>query len=159
MAITLLQLRVFYAMRDARTPTLIQVAMVAVRLPLLVAVPHVVGWDHAVAGVMVATSVTYLVGWAVGDVLLRRRLGASTRGNGVLLNVLRMALVSAVAAVVGGLVTTITDTAFGRSVSGSLVTLLVGTVVIGAAVVAGAVVARVPEFGAPVTAVRARLGR
>ena len=35
MAVTLLQLRVFYAMKDARTPTLIQVGMVAVRVPLL----------------------------------------------------------------------------------------------------------------------------
>ena len=37
MAVTLLQLRVFYAMKDARTPTLIQVGMVAVRVPLLLA--------------------------------------------------------------------------------------------------------------------------
>jgi len=158
MAVTLLQLRVFYAMRDARTPTLIQVAMVLVRVPLLLLVPHVVGWQHAVAGVMVATSLTYLVGWVVGDVALRRRLGAQ-RTPGVLSGVLRMAVVSAAAAVVGGLVTTITQSAFGRGVPGSLVTLVVGTVVIGAAVVAGAVVARVPEVGAPLSAVRARLGR
>ena len=39
MAVTLLQLRVFYAMKDARTPTLIQVGMVAVRVPLLLARP------------------------------------------------------------------------------------------------------------------------
>ena len=39
MAVTLLQLRVFYAMKDARTPTLIQLGMVAVRVPLLLLVP------------------------------------------------------------------------------------------------------------------------
>ena len=39
MAVTLLQLRVFYAMKDARTPTLIQIGMVAVRVPLLLLVP------------------------------------------------------------------------------------------------------------------------
>ena len=43
MAVTLLQLRVFYAMKDARTPTLIQLGMVAVRVPLLLLVPVVVG--------------------------------------------------------------------------------------------------------------------
>jgi putative peptidoglycan lipid II flippase len=91
-------------------------------------------------------------------VALRRKIGP-TRGNGVFSSVVRMAAVSVVAAVVGALVTTITDSAFGRSVPGSLVTLVVGTVVIGVAVVAGAVVARVPEIGAPLSAVRARLGR
>jgi putative peptidoglycan lipid II flippase len=157
MAVTLLQLRVFYAMRDARTPTLIQVAMVLVRVPLLLLVPHVVGWQHAVAGVMVVTSATYLVGWVVGDVALGRRLGAA-RSPGVLSGVGRMAFVSAVAAVLAGLVVTITRGAFGTGVVGSLVTLVVGTVVIGIAVVAGAVVARVPEFSGLLAGVRARLG-
>ncbi|MEU2347668.1 murein biosynthesis integral membrane protein MurJ [Modestobacter sp. NPDC049651] len=158
MAVTLLQLRVFYAMKDAKTPTLIQLFMVAVRVPLVLLVPVVTDPRHVVAGLMLVTSITFVVGWVVGDVALRRRLG-STRGHGVLSNVLRMAVVSAVAAVAGGLVSTITDSAFGRSVPGSLVTLVVGTVVIGVAVVAGAVVARVPEIGAPLSAVRARLGR
>ena len=67
MAVTLLQLRVFYAMKDARTPTLLQIGMVAVRVPLLLLVPHVVGAEHVVAGVMVATSATYLAGWVAGD--------------------------------------------------------------------------------------------
>ena len=37
-AVTLVQMRVFYAMKDARTPTLINAIMVAVRVPLLIAV-------------------------------------------------------------------------------------------------------------------------
>ena len=53
MAITLLQLRVFYAMKDARTPTFIQLAMVAVRVPLLLLVPVLVGPEHVVAGLMI----------------------------------------------------------------------------------------------------------
>ena len=36
-AVTLVQMRVFYAMKDARTPTLINAIMVAVRVPLLIA--------------------------------------------------------------------------------------------------------------------------
>ena len=75
MAVTLLQLRVFYAMKDARTPTLIQLGMVAVRVPLLLAVPAVVEPRHVVAGLMLVTSVTYLAGWAIGDLALRKRLG------------------------------------------------------------------------------------
>ena len=33
---TLVQMRVFYAMKDARTPTLINAIMVGVRIPLLI---------------------------------------------------------------------------------------------------------------------------
>ena len=38
-AITMLQLRVFYAMTDSRTPTLIQLVTVAVKIPLLLVCP------------------------------------------------------------------------------------------------------------------------
>src|SRR3712207_584386 len=75
MAVTLLQLRVFYAMKDARTPTLIQVGMVAVRVPLLLLVPVVVGPENVVAGLMLVTGVTYVAGWVFGHVALHRTLG------------------------------------------------------------------------------------
>jgi putative peptidoglycan lipid II flippase len=158
MAVTLLQLRVFYAMKDARTPTLIQVAMVAVRVPLLLLVPVVVGPDHVVAGLMVATSATYVAGWVVGNVALRRALGTGVSA-GAQGTVLRMAAVAAVAALLGWLVVQLTDGVLGHSVPGSLATVVLGTVVIGIAVVAGAVVAKVPEVSGLVAGVRARLGR
>ncbi|MGY1823633.1 murein biosynthesis integral membrane protein MurJ [Geodermatophilus sp. SYSU D00079] len=158
MAVTLLQLRVFYAMKDARTPTLIQLGMVAVRVPLLLLVPVVVGPEHVVAGLMLVTSVTYVAGWVLGHVALRRRLGAlSTRTT--LGPVLRIAAASAVAGLLGWGAVLVTEDALGSSVAGSLGTLLVGTVVIGVVALAGLVLARVPEVREPLTAVRARLGR
>jgi putative peptidoglycan lipid II flippase len=162
MAVTLLQLRVFYAMKDARTPTLIQVGMVAVRLPLLLLVPAVVAPRHVVAGLMLVTSLTYVAGWVLGDIALRRRLGAlgTRRTFGSLL---RVAVVSAVAGVLGwlavGLAADLLGDAAASSVAGSLATVLVGTVVIGVAALGGLLVARVPELQEPLTAVRARLGR
>nr|WP_281371529.1 murein biosynthesis integral membrane protein MurJ [Petropleomorpha daqingensis] len=158
MAITLLQLRVFYAMKDARTPTLIQVGMVAVRVPLLLLVPVVVGPEHVVAGLMFVTSVTYVAGWVLGDVALRRVLGA-VRTRETLAPVLRIAGVSAAAGLLGWAVVALLGHVLGTSVAGSLGTLLVGTVVIGVAVAAGFVVARVPEVREPLEAVRARFGR
>ena len=152
---TLLQLRVFYAMKDARTPTLIQVGMVAVRVPLLLPFPR--SWRPAVvAGLMLATSVTYVAGWVIGDMLLRRRLGALRTGR-------RSAgaadgAVSAVAGVRAGWSSTC-GRCSARPSAGSLGTLLVGTVVIGAAALAGPLLARVPELREPLAAVRARLGR
>jgi putative peptidoglycan lipid II flippase len=158
MAVTLLQLRVFYAMKDARTPTLIQIGMVAVRVPLLLLVPAVVEPDSVVAGLMLVTSVTYVAGWVIGDVALRRRLGGlhtrETFGP-----VLRMAAAAAVAGGVGRLVRNVTDDLFGTSPTGSLVTLLVGTVVIGGVALAGLVIARVPEIREPLAALRGRRGR
>ncbi|WP_245159860.1 murein biosynthesis integral membrane protein MurJ [Blastococcus sp. CT_GayMR19] len=155
MAATLLQLRVFYAMKDARTPTLLQIAMIVVRVPLLLLVPAVVGPEHVVAGLMLVTSVTYLVGWVLGDLALRRRLG-SLRTRETFGPVARMAAVSAVAGGIGWLVLNVTDDLLGAGAAGSLARVLIGTVVIGGAALAGLVVARVPEIREPLAAIRAR---
>jgi putative peptidoglycan lipid II flippase len=158
MAVTLLQLRVFYAMKDARTPTLIQIGMVTVRVPLLLLVPVVVGPEHVVAGLMLVTSVTYLAGWVFGHVALQRTLGG-LRTRETLGPVLRMVLVAVLAGLVGQLVVGVTDDALGTSPGGSLGTVAIGTVVVGVTALAGFVLARVPELREPLAAVRARLGR
>jgi putative peptidoglycan lipid II flippase len=158
MAVTLLQLRVFYAMKDARTPTFIQLAMVAVRVPLLLLVPVLVGPEHVVAGLMIATSTTYLMGWLAGSFALQRKLGVRS-GPDAGRTVARMAVVSALAAVLGWVAVSLAGRSLGDSVPGSLATVVLGTVVIGSAVVAGAVVVGVPEVRAALTVVRARLGR
>jgi putative peptidoglycan lipid II flippase len=158
MAVTLLQLRVFYAMKDARTPTLIQLGMVAVRVPLLLAVPAVVGPERVVAGLMVATSVTYLAGWVLGDLALRRRMGR-LRSRETFSSLARVALASAVAGLLGWLVVGLLDDALGTSAAGSLATVVIGTVVIGGAALGGLVLTRVPEIREPLAAVRSRTRR
>jgi putative peptidoglycan lipid II flippase len=158
MAVTLLQLRVFYATKDARTPTLIQLGMIAVRVPLLLLVPVVAPPEGVVAGLMLVTSLTYLAGWVIGHVVLRRRLGA-LESRATLLSVLRTAAVAVVAGLLGWLAVSLADGALGTSVAGSLGILLLGTVVIGVATLGGLVLARVPEVQEPLASVRARLGR
>jgi putative peptidoglycan lipid II flippase len=158
MAVTLLQLRVFYAMKDARTPTLIQIGMVTVRVPLLLLVPAVLEPDHVVAGLMFVTSITYVAGWVIGDVALRRRLGG-LRTRETFGPVLRVAAAALVAGGVGWIVRNVTDDLVGTSPTGSLVTVLVGTVVIGGVALAGLVIARVPEIREPLAALRGRRGR
>jgi putative peptidoglycan lipid II flippase len=127
-------------------------------VPLLGLVPVVVGPDDVVAGLMLVTSLTYVAGWMLGDVALRRRLG-SLQSRRTFSPVLRVLGVSIVAGLLGHLVLIVTDDLFAASVAGSLATVLVGTVVIGVATLAGLVVARVPELREPLAAVRARLGR
>ncbi len=158
MAVTLLQLRVFYATKDARTPALIQLGMVGVRVPLLLLVPVLVPPERVVAGLMLATSLTYLAGWALGHVVLRRRLGA-LESRATLLPVLRIAAVALTSGLLGWLAVSLAGDALDRSVTGSLGTVLLGTVVIGVAALAGLAVARVPEVQEPLAALRARRGR
>lgn len=75
-AITMLQLRVFYAMTDSRTPALIQLVTVAVKIPLLLACPFLLPPRDVVLGLVAANSLSFVAGAACGQVLLRRRLGA-----------------------------------------------------------------------------------
>ena len=87
-AITMLQLRVFYAMTDSRTPAFIQLFTVAVKIPLLLVCPLVLPPREVVLGLAAANGLSFVAGAALGQVLLRRRLGriptadvASTTGR------------------------------------------------------------------------------
>ncbi len=99
-AVTMLQLRVFYAMTDSRTPTLIQLFTVAVKIPLLLVCPLLLAPREVVLGLAAANGLSFVAGAVLGQVLLRRRLGriptfavASTTGR-----TLVAALVGALAA-------------------------------------------------------------
>ncbi|MEV0676967.1 murein biosynthesis integral membrane protein MurJ [Actinosynnema sp. NPDC050436] len=79
-AITLLQLRVFYALKDARTPTLIQGIIVAVRVVLLYAFLEFAPNEKLAVGVSIAMSLSFVVGCLVGQLWLRIRLGRLRTG-------------------------------------------------------------------------------
>ncbi|MFD4641391.1 murein biosynthesis integral membrane protein MurJ [Lentzea sp. NPDC058436] len=79
-AITLLQIRVFYAMKDARTPTLIQALIVAVRIALLYFFLAVSEPEQLAVGVSLAMSLSFVFGAIVGQVWLRIRLGRLRTG-------------------------------------------------------------------------------
>ncbi|MFC7340277.1 murein biosynthesis integral membrane protein MurJ [Saccharopolyspora griseoalba] len=96
-AITMLQLRAFYAMHDARTPTWINVIMVAVRSALCYLVLATLDPRDLVLGVTAAMSASFVVGAVVGQIWLRVRLGP-LRTRETLAGVARAALASAIAA-------------------------------------------------------------
>ncbi|MFD3701737.1 murein biosynthesis integral membrane protein MurJ [Nocardia sp. NPDC058658] len=74
-ALVMLQMRVFYAYNDTRTPTVINVAMVLTKVTTLTIGATVLS-DHAVIVMLsVASSFAYIVGAVAGYVLLRRRYG------------------------------------------------------------------------------------
>ena len=74
LAMTLVQMRVFYAMKDGRTPTLINAVMVAVRLPLLLGSERLEP-EWVIPGLAAATAISYFVGAVVGELWLRARFG------------------------------------------------------------------------------------
>ncbi len=74
-ALVMLQQRVFYAMRDARTPTFINIAMVATKVVLVLAASQLLHGRWIIISLTVSTSLSYLIGCVVGHLLLRRRFG------------------------------------------------------------------------------------
>jgi putative peptidoglycan lipid II flippase len=74
-ALSMLQLRVFYAMKDARTPTLIQGIMVLAKIPMLLACPLLLPPGDVVLGLAASNSLSFVIGAVIGQVWLRHRLG------------------------------------------------------------------------------------
>lgn len=98
-AIVMLQLRVFYAMRDGRTPTLINIFMVATKVAIVLVCASLFDNPAKIAvALTTATSASYVVGALVGHVALTRRLG-DLRFTGVVATFARVAIAS----VLGGL--------------------------------------------------------
>jgi putative peptidoglycan lipid II flippase len=74
-SITLLQLRVFYAMNNAWIPTVINLIMVSVRIVLFDIAPHVFDARHVVYGLAFANGFSFLIGAIVGAIWLRASIG------------------------------------------------------------------------------------
>lgn len=79
-AITMMQLRVFYALKDARTPTLINAIMVAFRVAISLWFLSVADPDEMAVAASIAMSLSFVVGALVGQVWLRIRLGRLRTG-------------------------------------------------------------------------------
>ncbi|WP_407670664.1 murein biosynthesis integral membrane protein MurJ [Nocardia suismassiliense] len=74
-ALVMLQMRVFYAHNNTRTPTLINVAMVVTKVAVVACSVTVFSDGAVVVMLSVASSLSYVVGAIMGHVLLRRRYG------------------------------------------------------------------------------------
>jgi putative peptidoglycan lipid II flippase len=146
-AVVMLQLRVFYAMRDGRTPTLINVFMVATKVALVIITNEVFAAPHgadvnahpsarAVEWLNIATSLSYVVGALVGHLLLTRRLGR-LGFRAVLRTVLQVGVASVVGALAAWGVVQAVQHPLGAGRAGSGAGLVLGGLV-GLAVLVGA---------------------
>lgn len=74
-AITMMQMRVFYALKDARTPALIMVVMTVAKAVLSLLCGLFEDQDTVLYGLVFTNSLTFVIGWLVGEFWLRHRLG------------------------------------------------------------------------------------
>ncbi|GAB2480916.1 murein biosynthesis integral membrane protein MurJ [Jatrophihabitans fulvus] len=154
-ALVMLQLRVFYAMRDGKTPTIINVFMVAAKVVLVLVSSAAFDGDRAIEWLNISTSLSYVVGAIVGHIVLTRRLGRLG-----FTAVARTAVQIGIASVAGGLaaygVVRLAESALGEGRTGA-VTGLIGGSVVGLVVLA--VVAwrlRIPAVQQAIATVRGR---
>jgi putative peptidoglycan lipid II flippase len=74
-SLTLLQTRVFYAMKDARTPAVLQLINVITKIALSLLCVQLLDPDHVVLGLSFVNSLSYVVSAVAGNWWLHHRLG------------------------------------------------------------------------------------
>jgi putative peptidoglycan lipid II flippase len=158
LAISLIQMRVCYAMKDGRTPVVINAAMVAVRIPLLFAALRL-DPDWRIPGLAVATALSYFAGAVLGHFWLRHRYalpGTSGTARTILAVTLASVLGGASAA---GSVLLVWRDLFPSSLLEAFLQGAVGVSVGGAVFLGVAYLSRVPELEPLFRRLRALLRR
>jgi putative peptidoglycan lipid II flippase len=157
-AISQLQLFAFYAMPDTKTPALINIPAVAIRIAIDVLLYLVLTPFWVAAGLMFGNGVSFVLAAAIGYVLLRRRIGALGLRQ-VFSTLLRLGLAGLIAAVPTVLVVVGLTALWGDGKGASVLQLFVGGAVLVAVYVGAAFALRVREVRELWTMVRSRVGR
>jgi putative peptidoglycan lipid II flippase len=167
-AVVMLQLRVFYAMRNGRTPTLINVFMVGTKIGLVLLTNALFHYPkatktnplpsvHAVEWLSIATSASYVVGAVVGHVVLTRRLG-HLGFRAVVATALRIAVASGIGALAAYAVVLGCQSAFGKGHGGAVAGLVAGAAIGLLVMLVVAWRMRIPEVRELAALVRRRAG-
>ncbi|MEU7652706.1 murein biosynthesis integral membrane protein MurJ [Micromonospora taraxaci] len=148
----------FYALPDTRTPALINIPVVALRIGVQIVLFAAFAAHFAAAGMMIGNAVSYLAA-AIGSAwLLRPRVGRI--GLGHIMRTLGRVLVAALgAALVGLLVINLLPGGETPSWAQAVIQLVIGGAVIGGTYLGLAMLLRISEITEVVGMVRRRLGR
>ncbi|WFE32891.1 murein biosynthesis integral membrane protein MurJ [Micromonospora sp. WMMD975] len=149
----------FYALPDTRTPALINIPVVILRVLLQVGLFLIFSNTFAAAGMMLGNAVSYLAAAIISAMLLRPRVGRI--GLGRIMKTLGRVVVAALgAALVGVLVVAVLPgDPEGLSRLAAAVQLVIGGAVIGGTYLGLAMLLRIGEITEVVGMVRRRLGR
>ncbi|MEG3632959.1 murein biosynthesis integral membrane protein MurJ [Micromonospora palythoicola] len=148
----------FYALPDTRTPALINIPVVALRIGVQIALFAIFSASFVGAGMMIGNAVSYLAAAIASAWLLRPRVGRI--GLGAILRTLgRVAVAALGAALAGVVVVTLLPGGDTPTRLEAIAQLVVGGTVIGGTYLGLATVLRISEITEVVGMVRRRLGR
>ncbi len=157
-AISQMQIFAFYALRDTRTPALVNLAVVGAKIAVDLVLYATLPPEYVVQGLMWGNTVSYLVAMVLTGMLLSRRLGG-LQSRRVLRTVLRLT----VAALVGGLLAYAVALGVADRIDSAVLAaaavLISGSLLGAVAYLAVASRLRVAEVHQVVGQVRGRLGR
>ncbi|MER7440244.1 murein biosynthesis integral membrane protein MurJ [Micromonospora avicenniae] len=149
----------FYALPDTRTPALVNIPVVALRVLLQVGLYLAFSATFAAAGMMLGNAISYVAAAVISAILLRPRVGAI--GISAIMRTIGRVVVAALgAALVGFLVVTLLPGDSAQLSRGEAVLqLVIGGAAIGVTYLALAMALRIGEITEVVGMVRRRLGR
>ena len=148
----------FYALPDTRTPALINIPVVALRVLVQVGLFAAFTAEYTASGLMLGNAVSYFVAAIVSARLLRGRVGMIGLRE-ILITFGKVILAALGAALVGLVVTNLLPGGTPPSRFDSIVQLVIGGAAIGVAYVGLAVALRLQEINEVMGMVRRRLGR
>jgi putative peptidoglycan lipid II flippase len=157
-AVSQLQLFAFYAMPDTKTPALINLPVVAVRIGIDLLLFVILDAALVAAGLMLGNAVSFVVAAGLGYLLLRRRIGRLGLSR-VIGTLTRLTLAGLIAAVPTAAVLVTMSVLWGDGKGASIVQLVLGGAVLIGAYLAAATWLRVPEVSEMLGMVRSRLRR
>jgi putative peptidoglycan lipid II flippase len=148
----------FYALPDTRTPALVNIPVVGLRVAVQVAVFAVFSAGFAATGMMLGNAVSYVVAAIVSAWLLRQRIGRI--GLGLIMDTLgRVFLAALGAAAVGVFVVAVLPGGDTPGRVEAVLQLAIGGVAVGVTYLALATLLRIREIGDVVALVRRRFRR
>lgn len=148
----------FYALPDTRTPALVNIPVVALRVLVQVGLFALFSTTFTAAGLMLGNGVSYVAAAVISAWLLRKRIGPI--GLGGIMSTFGKVSLAALGATLVGLV--VVNLLPGDATPGrweAIIRLVVGGAAIGASYVGLALLLRVEEINQVVAMVRRRLGR
>lgn len=157
-AISQLQIFAFYSMRDTRTPALINIPVMAVKLAIDIVLYYTLPAKYLVAGLMIGNTVSFFVAVILGGWFLRRRLGPLGL-NRIAQTLTRLGLAALLAGLIAAGIAFGIVTWFGGGKLGSGLALVIGGSALIAAYVAGTVFVRVREVASAWDMIKRKLAR
>jgi putative peptidoglycan lipid II flippase len=157
-AVSQMQIFAFYALRDTKSPALINLPVVGVKILFDLGVLFLVPADYVVVGLQCGNTISYLVAVVVSGLLLKRRLGgldtaASAR------TITRLGLAAVVAGLLSWAVAYGIQAGLGIGKLGGIVSLIAGGVVLIGVYAVVALRLRVPEVVDVADTVKRRIRR